>query len=70
MIGDFKLIANLPAGAITVLITALVYIGIKESRTASNILVVLKLAVIGLVIGVGAFYVKPANWSPFAPNGI
>jgi APA family basic amino acid/polyamine antiporter len=52
------------------LITALVYIGIKESRTASNILVVLKLAVIGLVIGVGAFYVKPANWSPFAPNGV
>ena len=70
MIGDLKLIANLPAGAITVLITALVYIGIKESRTASNILVVLKLAVIGLVIAVGAFYVKPANWSPFAPNGV
>ena len=70
MLGNLKLIANLPAGAITVLITALVYIGIKESRTASNILVMLKLAVIGLVIGVGAFYVKPANWSPFAPNGV
>ncbi len=70
LLGNFHLIANLPAGAITVLITALVYIGIKESRTASNILVVLKLAVIALVIGVGAFYVKPANWSPFAPNGV
>ncbi|AKD56744.1 amino acid permease [Spirosoma radiotolerans] len=70
VVGNMHLIANLPAGAITVLITALVYIGIKESRTASNILVVLKLAVIGLVIGVGAFYVKPANWSPFAPNGV
>lgn len=70
MLGDLRLIANLPAGAITVLITALVYIGIKESRTASNILVVLKLGVIGLVIAVGAFYVKPANWSPFAPNGV
>ncbi|MBC3787850.1 amino acid permease [Spirosoma utsteinense] len=70
LIGDLHIIANLPAGAITVLITALVYIGIKESRTASNILVVLKLAVIALVIGVGAFYVKPANWSPFAPNGV
>jgi len=69
-IGGVHLIANLPAGAITVLITALVYIGIKESRAASNILVVLKLAVIALVIGVGAFYVKPANWSPFAPNGV
>lgn len=70
MLGSLKLIANLPAGAVTVLITALVYIGIKESRTASNILVILKLAVIGLVIAVGAFYVKPANWSPFAPNGV
>ncbi len=69
-VGGLKLIANLPAGAVTVLITALVYIGIKESRTASNILVILKLAVIGLVIAVVAFYVKPANWSPFAPNGI
>jgi amino acid transporter len=69
-LGGLKFIANLPAGAVTVLITALVYIGIKESRTASNILVILKLAVIGLVIAVGAFYVKPANWSPFAPNGI
>ena len=69
-VGGLHLIANLPAGAVTVLITALVYIGIKESRTASNILVVLKLAVIGLVIAVGAFYVKPANWSPFAPNGV
>ncbi|MBO0932200.1 amino acid permease [Fibrella aquatilis] len=69
-LGGLHIIANLPAGAITVLITALVYVGIKESRTASNILVVLKLAVIGLVIGVGAFYVKPANWSPFAPNGM
>lgn len=38
-VGGLKLIANLPAGAVTVLITALVYIGIKESRTASNILV-------------------------------
>lgn len=70
VLGSLKLIANLPAGAITVLITALVYIGIKESRTASNILVILKLAVIALVISVGAFYVKPANWSPFAPNGV
>ena len=69
-LGGLHVIANLPAGAITVLITALVYIGIKESRTASNILVMLKLAVIALVIGVGAFYVKPANWSPFAPNGM
>lgn len=69
-LGGLKLIMDLPAGVITVLITYLVYIGIKESRTASNILVVLKLAVIGLVILAGAFFVKPENWSPFAPNGV
>ncbi|MFD2570022.1 amino acid permease [Spirosoma soli] len=69
-LGNLRVIMDLPAGLITVLITALVYIGIKESRNASNLLVVLKLIVIGLVIAVGAFYVKPANWSPFAPNGV
>jgi basic amino acid/polyamine antiporter, APA family len=68
-IGGIKFLIDLPAGVITMLVTALVYIGIKESRTASNFLVVLKLAVIFLVICVGAFYVKPENWSPFAPNG-
>ena len=55
---------------ITVLITTLCYIGIKESRNASNFLVGLKLLVILLVIVAGVFYVKPANWSPFAPNGV
>jgi basic amino acid/polyamine antiporter, APA family len=69
-IGGVSLICDLPAGLITVLITALVYIGIKESRTASNILVALKLGVILLVIGAGTFYVRPENWSPFAPNGM
>lgn len=69
-LGGMKLILDLPAGLVTVLITALVYIGIKESRNASNILVALKLGVILLVIGAGAFYVKPDNWSPFAPNGV
>ncbi|MEZ0608747.1 amino acid permease [Fibrella sp. WM1] len=69
-IGGLKVILDLPAGVITVLITALVYVGIKESRAASNLLVVLKLAVIALVIIAGAFFVKPENWSPFAPNGI
>jgi hypothetical protein len=52
------------------LITVLVYIGIRESKRASNAMVVFKLAIIFVVIGVGAFYVDPANWHPFAPNGI
>jgi amino acid transporter len=68
--GDFPIILDLPAGVITALVTALVYIGIKESRTASNLMVVLKVGVVLLVICAGAFYVKPENWSPFAPNGM
>jgi amino acid transporter len=68
--GFLKVIFNLPAGMITVLITALCYIGIKESRNASNFLVGLKLLVILLVIVAGVFFVKPTNWSPFAPNGV
>lgn len=69
-VAGLKILLDLPAGVITILVTSLVYVGIKESRTASNMLVVLKLIVIGLVISVGAFYVKPENWSPFAPNGV
>ncbi|WP_374679421.1 amino acid permease [Hymenobacter sp. J193] len=68
--GGLRLVIDLPAGLITLLITAVVYIGIKESKNASNLLVLLKLIVVATVIGVGVFYVNPANWSPFAPNGV
>jgi basic amino acid/polyamine antiporter, APA family len=66
----FRLIADIPAFMIVVFITWLVYIGIKESKTANNIMVVLKIGVVLLVILAGSFYVNPGNWSPFAPNGI
>ncbi len=62
-------IMDLPALLIVVLITYIVFIGIKESRSASNIMVIIKLAVIFLIIVLGAYYVNPVNWSPFAPNG-
>ncbi|WP_165044131.1 amino acid permease [Dysgonomonas sp. ZJ709] len=65
-----KLLVNLPAGLIVIILTALVYIGIKESKTVANLLVFLKIGIILLVIIAGAFFVKPENWSPFAPNGI
>jgi len=70
VVGGFRLILDLPAGLITALVTSLVYIGIRESRTASNIMVILKISVVLLVIFAGAFYVKPENWTPFAPNGV
>jgi len=64
------LVANIPAFAIVVLITVLVYIGIRETKNAGNIMVLLKLVILLVVIGVGAFYVQPKNWSPFAPHGL
>ncbi len=69
-IGSFHIVADIPALIIIVLITALVYRGMKESRNASNLMVVIKLAIILLVIAVGVFYVDTDNWNPFAPNGV
>jgi amino acid transporter len=66
----FKIILDLPALAIILIVTTLIYRGVHETKNASNIMVVIKLIVIVLVIVVGAFYVNPDNWSPFAPNGI
>ena len=69
-IGSFHIVADLPALGIIIFITWLVYRGMKESRNASNAMVVVKLAVILMVISVGVFYVDTANWNPFAPNGV
>jgi basic amino acid/polyamine antiporter, APA family len=67
---SIPLIFNLPAFVCTILITALVYIGIKESRNATILMVVFKVIVVILVILVGACYINPENWQPFAPNGL
>lgn len=63
------LIFNLLAVLIVMLVTWLLYIGIKESARANNIMVALKLAILMLFVGVGVFHVKPENWTPFMPNG-
>jgi basic amino acid/polyamine antiporter, APA family len=70
VIGSFHFVADLPALLIIILITYLVYRGMKESRNASNLMVVVKLCIILLVIAVGIFYVDTSNWHPFAPNGV
>ena len=69
-IGGLRLIMDLPALGIVILITSIVFVGIKESRSLSNIMVGIKLAVIFLVIVLGAFYTNKENWSPFMPNGV
>lgn len=67
--GNLKFIADIPALGIVFLITYLVYIGIRETKKATNTMVILKIAVVIGVILLGFFYVKPENWSPFLPNG-
>lgn len=69
-LGGLRVIADIPAIVMSILITGLVYIGIKESKTASNIMVALKLLVVMAVIGVGMFFINGNNWTPFLPNGI
>ncbi|HLA94264.1 MAG TPA: amino acid permease [Pyrinomonadaceae bacterium] len=69
-IGSIPIVADLPALLITLVITTLVFIGIRESKFAANIMTVLKIGIILLVIFLGLNYVNPENWSPFAPNGI
>lgn len=69
-IGPLHIIADLPALMIIIFITWLVYRGMKESRNAANLMVLIKLCIILLVIAVGVFYVDTDNWDPFAPNGI
>ena len=63
------IIFNLPAVLIVALITWVLVRGVRESAGFNSAMVVFKLAIIGFFIIAGAFYVKPANWTPFAPNG-
>ena len=69
VIAELKIIFDLPAVVINILITYLVYRGTKESKNFSNVMVYIKLAIIALVIIVGAFYIDINNWTPFMPNG-
>jgi len=62
-------IIDLPALLITILLTFVLVLGIRESARFNTVMVAIKLAVIFVIIAVGAFYVNPANWQPFAPYG-
>ncbi len=60
---------NLLAMFITILITALCIVGVRESVRTNSILVAIKVVLLLGVIAVGAFYVHPENFHPFMPNG-
>jgi basic amino acid/polyamine antiporter, APA family len=68
-IGGLHIIFDLPGVLINLLITMLVFVGTKESKNFSNLMVLIKLAVVVLVIIVGFFYIDIDNWTPFMPNG-
>ena len=63
------LLVNVPAVSIVLFITWILVRGVRESARVNNWMVFVKLLVLGLFLVVGAFYVDPANWKPFAPNG-
>ena len=58
---------NLPAAGIIVALSVVLIGGIGESAWVNTIIVVVKVAIVLAVIGIGAFYVNPANWHPFVP---
>jgi APA family basic amino acid/polyamine antiporter len=68
-VAGIPVLIHLPAFAIVMLITWLLLRGARESATANNIMVVIKLLALGLFILVGATHLNPANYHPFAPNG-
>jgi APA family basic amino acid/polyamine antiporter len=70
--GDFiatNSMINLPAIIIVCIVTAVLVKGIQESANFNATMVGIKLAAVLFVIGVGVFYLNPANWHPFAPFG-
>ena len=60
---------NLPALLASALVTAVLVVGIRESAGLNTVLVIVKVAAVLFVIAVGAFFVDPRNWRPFAPYG-
>ncbi len=60
--------ANVPAMAIIFIISSLLIVGVRESASFNNIMVILKVAVILIFIGLGFAYINVDNWTPFIPE--
>ena len=60
---------DLPAVLITFILTVILVKGIKESASFNALMVAVKLIIVLMVIGIGVFFIKEANWHPFAPFG-
>jgi basic amino acid/polyamine antiporter, APA family len=68
-IAGVPILVNIPAALIVMAITWLLYIGVRESTRANNVMVVVKLLVLGFFVVLGGMHIDPANYKPFAPNG-
>jgi basic amino acid/polyamine antiporter, APA family len=68
-LAGIPILVHLPAFAIVMLITWLLLRGARESATANNVMVVIKLIALSVFIAVGATHLNAANYHPFAPNG-
>src|SRR6186997_964071 len=68
-VAGIPILIHLPAFSIVMVITWLLLRGARESATANNIMVVIKLLALALFIAVGATHLHPENYRPFAPNG-
>jgi APA family basic amino acid/polyamine antiporter len=62
-------IMDLPALLIALAITVILVLGIRESAGVNTLMVIIKTGIVLMVIVVGAFFVNPDNWTPFAPFG-
>lgn len=60
-------IMNIPAMFVIAFLTVLLIIGIKESASFNNVMVITKVGVIILFVAIGFFFVKSVNWKPFIP---
>jgi basic amino acid/polyamine antiporter, APA family len=68
-IAGIPIVIHVPAFAIVMLITWLLLQGARESATANNIMVAIKLLALTIFVFVGATHINTANLHPFAPNG-
>ena len=67
---EIPVAVNIPAFIIVLVVTLLLIKGIKESTKFATVMVGVNLFIIISFVAVGAFYVQPENWVPFAPNGV
>ena len=66
--GNSGFAMNLPAFFIVLVVISILLRGTKGAAKANNFIVMLKVAAIIFVIVAGAFFIDPANWTPFIPE--